>query len=200
MRIYIVHDCPVYWKMLDRVARDAGGEIETFAAVQDFLAATTEGAYSCVLLVVRALSERARDALVALAARVPPWPVVILAETAEVDDAIAAFRLGALHFLHKSSSEADLATALREALEVATARFAEQPRATPVPPVRLSQREREVLGALAEGRQSKVIAWHLGVSVRTIDMHRSNILAKLGARNASQAVSIALDLKLLDSA
>ena len=48
-----------------------------------------------------------------------------------------------------------------------------------------------VLAAISEGKQSKAIAWELGISVRTVDLHRSNILAKLSARNTSQAVAIA---------
>ncbi len=56
---------------------------------------------------------------------------------------------------------------------------------------KLSKREREVLAAIAEGKQSKTIAWDLGISVRTVDLHRSNILSKLSARNTSQAVAIA---------
>jgi two-component system response regulator FixJ len=55
---------------------------------------------------------------------------------------------------------------------------------------RLTLRERQVLEALAEGQQSKAIAWQLGISVRTVELHRSNILAKLPARNTSQAVAI----------
>ena len=55
---------------------------------------------------------------------------------------------------------------------------------------KLTKRETEILGALAEGLQSKSIAWQFGISTRTVEMHRSNILAKLGARNTSQAVGL----------
>jgi DNA-binding NarL/FixJ family response regulator len=56
---------------------------------------------------------------------------------------------------------------------------------------RLTSREREVLAAISEGMQSKVIAWELGISVRTVEMHRARILTKLSARNTTQAVAIA---------
>jgi|UniRef100_UPI0035CB9E6E two-component system response regulator FixJ len=200
MRIYIIKEGDRSWNILDGLSQATGQETETFTNLDAFLAATAEDAYGCVLLAVEAPGQSALDLLAHCAARTPVWPVVILSGRADVDDAIAAFRHGALHFLHEPYSETELALVLREAVTIASERLAEHRRIASAVPIRLSQRERQVLGALAQGRQSKVIAWHLGVSVRTIDMHRSNILTKLGARNASQAVSIALDLKLLDSA
>ena len=55
---------------------------------------------------------------------------------------------------------------------------------------KLTSREAEILAALAQGLQSKTIAWEFGISTRTVEMHRSNILAKLEARNTSQAVGL----------
>jgi two-component system response regulator FixJ len=97
-----------------------------------------------------------------------------------------------VHFLSKPFKKEELLAALKEAAEVGRRRMQiagerEQAKALE----KLSNREREVLAAIAEGKQSKAIAWELGISVRTVDLHRSNILAKLSARNTSQAVAIA---------
>ena len=122
----------------------------------------------------------------------PDWPVIMLTGHAEVGAAVRSFRSGAVHFLSKPFSKAELLGALEEAAEIGRRRqrvagAREQVEALD----KLSKREREVLAAIAEGKQSKTIAWELGISVRTIDLHRSNILAKLSARNTSQAVGIA---------
>ena len=114
-----------------------------------------------------------------------------------VDDAITSFRRGAIHFLRKPFGCEELVATLREAWSIGADRKAAYERRALAQQIRLTPREREVLEGMAEGAQSKVIAWRLGLSIRTVDMHRANILAKLSARNASQAVAIARELDLL---
>lgn len=200
MRIYIIDEGGGSGEALAALARRAGHEIEGYSTVAAFLETTAHTGYGCVLLDARRFDDRSIDLLDRLAARVPVWPVILLSETIGVDDAITAFRHGVLHCLRKPWRGTELDDVLGEAVAVAEARLVEYRRGAAALAIRLSQREREVMRALADGRPSKVIAWQLGVSVRTIDMHRSNILTKLGARNASQAVSIARQLGLLDTA
>ncbi len=109
----------------------------------------------------------------------------------EVTAAIRSFRHGAVHFLQKPFKREDFLLALGEAAEIGKRRQQESHRREQSKPLEsLTKREAEVLGALADGLQSKMIAWQLGISTRTVEMHRSNILAKLGARNTSQAVGL----------
>ena len=120
------------------------------------------------------------------------WPVVMLTGHAEVGAAVESFRSGAVHFLSKPFKKTELLAALAEAAEIGRRRVQlAGSREQALAAQKLSTREREVLAAIAEGKQSKAIAWELGISVRTVDLHRSNILAKLSARNTSQAVAIA---------
>jgi two-component system response regulator FixJ len=118
--------------------------------------------------------------------------------SAEVDDAIVAFRRGAIHFLRKPFRRDALLLVLSEVEQIVYERMADYARRQNASSITLTPREREVLEAMANGEQSKVIAWKLGLSTRTVEMHRSNILAKLHARNASQAVAIARELGLID--
>ncbi len=129
------------------------------------------------------------------------WPVIMLSGFAEVGSTIEAFRSGAVHFLRKPFKQAELVAALTEAAEIGRRRLSQaiDPRQLEALK-RLTQRERQVLEEIARGLQSKEVAWKLGISVRTVDVHRSNILAKLSARNTSQAVAIvrAADRKAID--
>src|SRR5262249_33629403 len=124
-------------------------------------------------------------------------PVVMISGTTAVDDAIRSFRHGAVQFLRKPFGLAALEASLAEAACIGTARACELERQQRANQIRLSPREHEVLAGLAEGRQSKHIAHGLGISVRTVDMHRANILMKLSAQNVAQAISIARELDLL---
>lgn len=198
MKIHIVNDDGNSGKALVALVEGAGHEVQQHVSAEAFLVDTNASSYGCVLFNLIRSSQRSADFLVRLGARVPRWPVIIVSETIAVDDVITAFRHGVLHCLRHPCGDAELNNVLHEAVALAEARLHDHRRSAAAAAIRLSKREREVLGALAQGRQSKVIAWHLGVSVRTVDMHRANILAKLGARNASQAVSIARELKLLD--
>ena len=119
------------------------------------------------------------------------WPVIMLSGFAEVGSTIEAFRSGAVHFLRKPFKQAELVEALTEAAEIGRRRLSQAIDPKQLEALkRLTQRERQVLEEIARGLQSKEVAWKLGISVRTVDVHRSNILAKLSARNTSQAVAI----------
>lgn len=133
-----------------------------------------------------------------LSGRRPDWPVIMLTAYAEVGSAIEAFRAGAIHFLRKPFTRRQLIEALVEAAEVGRSRMRRAVEPAQLAALKqLTPREWQVLDALGAGQQSKVIAWKLGISVRTVEMHRSNILAKLSARNTSQAVAIARSADLL---
>jgi two-component system response regulator FixJ len=199
MRIHIVNDDGSDGQVLAALVEEVGHEVEQHASIDAFHAGTNESDYGCILLNLTRSSPRSMNFLAGLGARVPRWPVVIVSKTIAIDDVITAFRHGVLHCLRHPCRGPELINVLHEAVAFAEARLSEHRRGAAAAAIRLSQREREVLGALAQGEQSKVIAFKLGVSVRTVDMHRANILAKLGARNASQAVWIARELRLLDT-
>ena len=111
---------------------------------------------------------------------------------AEVGSTIEAFRSGAIHFLRKPFQQKMLLEALQEAAEVAKSRQSRKIDPKQLAALqRLTSREREILDEIAAGLHSKEIAWKLGISIRTVDVHRSNILTKLSAKNTSQAVAIA---------
>lgn len=198
--VYVVDDDAAVARTVARTVRSIGFEPATFNSAADFLGALDQLGPGCVVLDIRMPETSGIELLRILSELRPHWPVVMLTAYAEVNSAVEAFRAGAIHFLRKPFSRPQLIDALREAAEIGHRR-----RQLAVEPAqlealqRLTARERQVLSALAEGLQSKTIAWNLGISVRTVDLHRSNILAKLSAKNASQAVAIAKAAGLYDN-
>lgn len=126
-----------------------------------------------------------------------PFAIVMVSGSVDVDDAIGAFRRGAIHFLRKPYRMAELSLALAEAGEALEAEIAARQRRDVAGKVNLTRREAEVLRELARGHASKVIAFNLDISIRTVEMHRSHIIAKLGAHSASHALAIAQKLGLV---
>jgi two-component system response regulator FixJ len=197
LQVYIVDDDPLMRGTLKLMLSVEGISSVGFETPGSFLDRLGDLPFGCVLLDIDMPGLDGLEVLEELTRQRPLFPVIMSSGTTNVNHAITAFRRGAIHFLRKPYSRDDLVAVLDEALTIGSARLEAENRQTQAKSIRLTTREREVLTAMTEGLQTKNIAWKLHLSIRTVDMHRSNILAKLSARNASQAVAIARGLDLL---
>jgi two-component system response regulator FixJ len=120
-------------------------------------------------------------------------PTIVMTRQSDVQTAVRAMKAGAVDFLEKPFDEARLLAAVDAALAgngraslISAALAAAQRLAA------LTRREREVLNALVEGRPNKVIAHDLGISVRTVEVHRARMLDRLGAGRPAEAIRLAV--------
>lgn len=190
--VYVVDDEAAVARTIARTIRAGGFDPRTFASPAQFLDALEDLEPGLVCLDVKMPGMNGIELLKILSKKRPEWPVIMLTGHAEVGSTIEAFRSGAIHFLRKPFQKNILLEALEEAAEVAKSRQSlkvDEKRLAALQ--RLTSREREILNEIAAGLHSKEIAWKLGISIRTVDVHRSNILSKLSAKNTSQAVAIA---------
>ena len=111
-------------------------------------------------------------------------PVIIVTGHADVPMAVAAMRLGVANFIEKPYPPDNLLDAVAEAVASGPARVRELPALTP--------RERSVLMALVAGQSNKEIAREMGISHRTVEVHRASLMTRLGARNLAEAVRMGL--------
>ena len=191
MLVHIVDDDPAIARTVARTASRAGWETACYDSAEGFLAQLDGLPFGCVVSDINMPGLSGIELLEAMHRNCPEWPIIMMTGCGQIEDAIRSFRQGAVHFLQKPFRQADLLSALREADDIGSRRQEESRKRDQSKIVgSLSSRETEVLRALADGLQSKAIAWQLGISTRTVEMHRSNILAKLGARNTSQAVGL----------
>ncbi|HWT51933.1 MAG TPA: response regulator FixJ [Caulobacter sp.] len=124
-------------------------------------------------------------------------PVIVMTGHADVPLAIEAMKAGVVDFIEKPFDEALLLSALRSALEQGKAQ-SEQDAALSETRKRiaaLSPRESEVLDGLVEGKANKVIAFDLGISPRTVEIYRANLMTKMQARSLSELVRMALAVR-----
>jgi len=133
------------------------------------------------------------DILAALVKRETGWPILAMSAQPDVAVAVQAMKLGALDFLEKPVGAAKLAAALvpawnalESSLEKGEARRIAQDRLA-----RLTARELDISLALFGGRSNKAVAHELGISVRTVEMHRAHIMAKLGVKSIAEAAVMA---------
>jgi two-component system response regulator FixJ len=134
------------------------------------------------------LELQARLALLAIA-----HPLVIMTGQGDVPAAVQAMKAGAFDVLEKPYSGGDLLKTIESALEQKDPVRGKRDAVGATQLVAyLSPRERQVLNALAAGRSNKLIAFDLGISVRTVEVHRARMMKHLGVRQFAQAIRIAV--------
>jgi RNA polymerase sigma factor (sigma-70 family) len=124
-------------------------------------------------------------------------PIIFLTGYGSVTAAVDAMKLGALDFIEKPFDNDILLDRLKNAIQMDAAARQNRQRHTRISHcfARLTPREREILDMLVAGRNNKAIADLLGVSVRTVETHRANIMAKMQAECLSDLVRMMLDFK-----
>lgn len=148
----------------------------------------------CMILDVRMPGMDGLQLMEELAKRGVTLPVVVVTGHGDVPLAVRAMRAGAVDFLEKPYTEERLLEAVAAALAMggeAAQRRVEAAKAG-AQVAGLSPREREVLGCLVQGMANKVVAHNLGISPRTVEVHRANLMEKLGARSLPDLVRIGL--------
>ena len=128
-------------------------------------------------------------------------PVIIMTGQADVPTAVRAMKAGAFEFLEKPFDDEQLLEAVNAAFEL---RYPQDRNQQAIEATRrlaaLSPREKEVLDGLVAGQQNKVIAAHLGISVRTVEGHRVRMLERLGIQRLAEAIRLAVMASLAPSA
>ena len=127
-----------------------------------------------------------------------PLPIIFITGHGDIPMAVDAMRRGALDFIRKPFREQDLLDRINEALEFdAGKRKKDVDRQQLLGKIAaLSEREREVFHLVADGEMNKVIAFDLGISQRTVEVHRSQVMKKLGVRTLAQLVRIKIEAEL----
>jgi len=171
----------------------AGYRVRAFESGDAFLAAHLPGDSDCVLLDMRMPGTDGLGVLQAMGAWENMPAVLVLTGHGAVPEAIAAMKLGAADFLEKPYPPQDLLAAISQALAAGPKKRAGG--ADPAAAARvatLSQRQHQVLKGILDGRPNKIIAYELGLSIRTVEAYRAQMLEKLGVRGTAEAVRLAI--------
>jgi two-component system, LuxR family, response regulator FixJ len=190
--VYVVDDDYMFRKSLVFYLSTRGYGARGFAGGDDFLAEAGTLAPGCVVLDMRMPDTDGLQVLGRMADMREQLPVVFMTGHGEIATAVAAMREGAFDFLEKPCEEERLLEAIEGAfaqLEQDRSAWEERRRSRQATDS-LTQREQEVLQGLAQGRSNKIIAEALGLSVRTVEMHRSSMMHRLGVRTLSDALRI----------
>ena len=165
-----------------------------FASGADFLESLPDLDPGCVLLDIRMPEQDGFQVMAQLAEKGTDWPVIVMTGHGEVSMAVRAMKLGAIDFIEKPFEEGVLLESLNQAFEVLRDRSEKEgrKRAASQRIALLTARENEVLRGLLAGLQNKVLARRLGISLRTVEMHRANMMERLQVGSLAEALTLAV--------
>ncbi len=192
--VHVIDDDEAVRESLALLLETSGLAVHTHPSAVEFLAGLDSLPLGCVLTDVRMPEMDGLELLRRLMERDRAWPVVVMTGHADVPLAVRALKAGALDFLEKPLDDTVLLSAVRRALAAAAAKRRQSAAADDVAArlARLTNRERQVLDGLVAGQANKEIARDLGMSPRTVEVHRARVMEKMQADSLSELVRLAL--------
>lgn len=195
--VHVVDDDPAIRDSLDFLFRSRAIPTRLWASGEAFLAGPLAGGCACVVLDMRLDGMTGLEVLDRLRAVGSTLPVLFLTGHADVPIAVEALKKGAFDFLEKPFDDNALVDRAVQALHTAAATTTAVRRRESVEHMLgdLTHREREVLDHLVRGALNKQIADSLGVSMRTVEVHRARVFEKMGVRNAVELATLLATFK-----
>lgn len=199
--VHLVDDDEAIRRSASFMLRTGGLVVKTYASGLELLAVGKALEAGCILLDVRMPGMDGLEVQKALLDQGIRLPVIVMTGHGDVTVAVQAMKAGAIDFIEKPFEKAMLLDALDEGFaQIANAgiRMARGDEARAKLEV-LTPRERDVLEGLVKGHPNKTIAYDLGISPRTVEIHRANVMSKLGVASLSEALRIAFSAGLGDA-
>jgi FixJ family two-component response regulator len=181
LRVFVVDDDPIVLRALERMLRANDIPVETFASPSAFLERPLYDGIGCLLLDLRMPGLSGLDVQSEMSRKRIPLPIVFLSAQGDVPSTARAMREGAIDFLEKPIDEGQLLAAIDRARLMSAAQREQRDRERDAEERlgRLTKREREVCDLVAAGMLNKQIAYELGMSEKTVKVHRGRLTRKL---------------------
>lgn len=191
--VHVVDDEDSIRRSLDFLLRTAGFQVEKWENGETFLKGADRTVPACVLLDVRMPGMDGLQVQAEMASHGLNMPVIVLTGHGDIGTAVRAMRARAVDFLEKPFNRERLLEALETGFVQIADREGQRRREewAKTQIAKLTEREREVLEGLACGYPNKTIAYDLGISSRTVEVYRANVMEKLGVTNFADALRVA---------
>ena len=192
--VFVVDDDPSIRESLRWLIESVGLRVQTSATAQEFLDRYDADTPGCLVLDVRMPGISGLDLQAELSSRKISIPIIIITGHAEVPVAVSALKAGAMDFIEKPFSDQLLLDRVRRAIEADTEarRVHGERAAVSVRLDTLTPREREVMELVIAGKANKVIAAELGLSPKTVEVHRANVMKKMQVDSLADLVRLGM--------
>ncbi|MBR0794999.1 response regulator [Bradyrhizobium jicamae] len=192
--ILVIDDDPAMRDSLAFLLDVNGFAVTTYETATEFLHHLDDGAIDCIVSDIRMPGMSGLELVRRLKADAVKSPVILMTGHGDVALAVEAMKAGAVDFIEKPFDDEALLRAIREALQGQSAKPADDTakREAETRLAELSPRERDVLRGLVAGKINKVIAHDLGISPRTVEVYRANLMVKTDVRSMSELMRLAI--------
>jgi two-component system response regulator FixJ len=192
--VFIVDDDEAARESLTLVAESDGLRAEAFDSAEHFLRRYQPGRPGCLVLDIRMPGLSGLELQQELKQRHIELPIIFITGHGDVPIAVRAIKAGAIDFFEKPYDVWSLLHRIRDCIHHEEQRLdcVEARGLHPHKLAVLTPRERQIMDLMVEGDSNKVIARRLGISVRTVEVHRANLMDKLNARSLADVVHLAL--------
>ena len=194
--VYVIDDDIAIRRSLARLLKSAGYDVETFASGPEFMRRTRQGHPACAVVDLRMPNMTGLELHEALVLAKDPVPVVFVTGFGDLPTGVHAMKAGAVDFLTKPYSADALLDAVQRAIERDRRDSALRSRVTEVARrlLTLTPRERSVFALVITGRLNKQVAAELGISEKTVKVHRARVMEKMQADSLASLVRMAQDV------
>ena len=192
--VYVVDDDEAVRDSLQWLLEGNDYRVRCYESAEDFLSRYDTREVACLVADIRMVGMSGMELQDKLIERRSPLPIVFITGHGDVPMAVESMKKGALDFLQKPFQEASLLSIIEKMLDKARGSFAEHQKAANRDALmsKLTTREAQVLERIVAGRLNKQIADDLGISIKTVEAHRANIMEKLNANTVADLLKIAL--------
>jgi RNA polymerase sigma factor (sigma-70 family) len=199
--VFIVDDDDGFRDSLQMLCTSVGLEVETFASAAEFLEQAELGREGCLVLDIRMPGMSGLELQHELADRGAQWPILFITGHGDVPMAVSALKAGAYDFLTKPFPHQELLDRIHAALRQDAAGRTREERVEKLAErlEKLTPREREVMDLVVAGLANKVVASRLGISQRTVEIHRAQVMEKMAADSLAHLVRMAVALEQLEA-
>lgn len=199
---YVIDDDDAVRQSLEFLLKTAGIEVRGFDSGKTFLKMLPQIKSGCIITDVRMPEITGIELLRRVKEGTLDIPVIVITGHGDISLAVEAMKIGAVDFIEKPFDDDLLIAAVRSALnkEADTAKHKADIAGIHDRLAALSNRERQVLEGLVAGKANKIIAYDLGISPRTVEIYRANLMTKMGANSLSVLVRMAITAGILEGA
>jgi two-component system response regulator FixJ len=198
--IYVIDDDEAVRQSLEFLLKTAGIAVQGFDSAKAFLDVLTQVNHGCIITDVRMPEITGIDLLKKVKEVKPDLPVIVITGHGDIALAVEAMKIGAVDFLEKPFDDDHLLAAVKSALDREADLVQRKAEVNEIQDklAALSNRERQVLEGLVAGNANKTIAFDLGISPRTVEIYRANLMTKMAANSLSDLVRMAMVAGILE--